>query len=90
VYKVNFKLAEKSLHKVPLYIRLKAHQWAASVEEEGLEEIRKKPGFHDELLKGKLQGFRSVRLNRSYRLIYFLRKEAIVNIIVIEVNKHEY
>jgi len=36
----------------------------------GIREMRKCKGFHDEPLKGKLQGQRSVRLNGAYRAIY--------------------
>ena len=90
MHQVNLSLVEKSLFKIPHYIRLKIHQWAASVEEIGIEEVRKLPGLHDEPLKGRLQGLRSVRLNRSYRLIYYLQKGKVIQVIVIEVNKHEY
>ena len=48
-------------------------------------------GFHDEPLKGKRQGQRSVRLNRAYRAIYVERGTGAVELIeVLEVNKHEY
>lgn len=59
--------------------------------EEGIEEIRKISGYHDEPLKGKRKGQRSVRLNRAYRVIY-LENESItlLEILVEEVNKHEY
>ncbi|MEA9356414.1 type II toxin-antitoxin system mRNA interferase toxin, RelE/StbE family [Bacteriovorax sp. PP10] len=90
MYKVDFTLVDKDLSRLPKYIRDKAYEWAGSVEYAGLEEMRKKPGLHDEPLKGRLAGLRSVRLNRAYRLIYKLEKEAIIHVIVIEVNKHEY
>lgn len=45
----------------------------------------------DELLKGSRHGQRSVRLSRSYRVIYTEDRTGIVNIIeVLEVNKHDY
>ena len=48
-------------------------------------------GFHDEPLKGKRQGQRSVRLNRAYRAIYVEHETGEVELIeVLEVNKHEY
>ena len=46
--------------------------WVDAVERVGLEEARKVPGFHDEPLKGKLEGCRSIRLNDAYRA-YSLR-----------------
>ena len=85
------RLAEKQLAKVPDYIRNKAHEWIKVVEAYGLEAIRKIPGLHDEPLKGDRRGQRSVRLNRSYRLIYSTEKnQLIVEIFVIEVTNHEY
>ena len=57
----------------------------------GLLEARKYKGFHDEPLKGKRIGDRSVRLSKAYRIIY---KQVSPNnyevIEIIEVNKHEY
>ena len=36
---------------------------------DGLEEVRKVPGYHDEPLKGDQAGERSIRLSRSYRCL---------------------
>jgi len=41
--------------------------WVAAVELDGVEEVRKAPGYHDEPLKGSRAGQRSIRLSRSYR-----------------------
>jgi proteic killer suppression protein len=90
VYKVDLSFVEKDLSKIPWYIREKVNEWVDAVEFEGLEETRKIPGRHDEPLKGKLTGLRSVRLNQAYRLIYKLEKGSIIHVIVIEVNKHDY
>lgn len=61
------------------------------VEHEGLEESRKIPGFHDEPLKGKRKGERSIRLSRAYRAIYSVRSKGKISIAYVEeVNKHEY
>lgn len=49
------------------------------------------PGYHDEPLKGKRVGQRSIRLNRAYRAIYEIDETGQVHFIeVLEVNKHEY
>jgi proteic killer suppression protein len=40
------------------------------VEEQGIEEAREIPGYHDEPLRGEREGQRSVRLSRAYRAIY--------------------
>ncbi|MFH1223212.1 MAG: type II toxin-antitoxin system mRNA interferase toxin, RelE/StbE family [Pseudomonadota bacterium] len=70
-----------------MYLADKLFTWAAQVEEMGIEEVRKLRGYHDEPLKGDKQGYRSIRLNRSYRAIYSVRSEIIL---IEEVNKHEY
>lgn len=82
---------EKQLKKVPSFIKEAVAIWVASAESEGLTEIRKAKGYHDELLKGTRKGQRSVRLNRAYRLIYTENNSGIVTIILLlEVHKHEY
>lgn len=61
------------------------------VELQGLPLTRKIPGYHDEPLKGNRSGQRSIRLSRSYRLLYIEEPEyGTVIVKVIEVNKHEY
>ena len=52
------KQFEKDLAGVPSYLRDKAIFWIELVEMVGLREMRKKPGFHDEPLKGKRKGDR--------------------------------
>lgn len=53
--------------------------------------MRKRPGYHDEPLKGKRLGQRSIRLNKAYRAIYEIDTTGTIHFIeVIEVNKHEY
>ena len=70
---------------------LKLLNWVVGVELEGLDEMRKVHGFHDEPLKGKRLGQRSIRFNQSYRAIYTIHPGKVVRIIRIEeVNKHEY
>ena len=84
------KKALKQLKSVPNYILDKFLSWVEAIELEGLSEIKKIPGFHDEPLKGKRKGQRSVRLSKAYRAIYRIEKETIVFVFVEEVNKHEY
>lgn len=80
---------EKQLRKLPKNIRNAFAYWVESLEMFGTSVIRRIPGYHDEPLKGDRRGQRSVRLNKSYRVIYIEVKEGI-EITVIEVNKHEY
>jgi proteic killer suppression protein len=55
------------------------------------EETRKSPGWHDEPLKGKWTGHRSVRLNIAYRAIYRITKDGSLDLDLVEtVNKHKY
>lgn len=80
---------DKQLEKVPDFIRKKVIFWIFLLESKGLTEVMKSPGFHDEPLKGLRRGQRSVRMNRSYRLIYRVIEDRI-HIELLEVNKHEY
>ena len=83
--------AKKDIGVVPTFIALKLAGWIEAVKNDGLEEVRKIPGFHDEPLKGDRKGQRSIRLNRSYRAIYEVKKDGSVEFVEIqEVNKHEY
>ncbi len=75
---VSFSRVHKELRKLPLYIQEKALNWSKLVEEYGLPEVRKNPGFHDEPLKGNRTGQRSIRLSRSYRLIYTVIADKII------------
>jgi len=80
---------EKQLAKVPDFIRKKVIFWVFLVETNGLAEVMKTPGFHDEPLKGHRKGQRSVRLNKAYRLIYQIIEDRI-HIELLEVHKHDY
>ena len=85
------KSAQKDLTKIPDYIKIKLLLWVDSVEQFGIYQVRKVPGYHDEPLKGSRVGQRSVRLSKAYRVIYIMNKKDEMEIISIEeVNKHEY
>lgn len=84
------KLAEKQLRKVPQHIVDNLMIWVAAVEETGVEEVRKVPGYHDEPLKGDRAGQRSIRLSRVYRAIYEIEADAARFVSVEEVSKHDY
>lgn len=84
------KRAEKQLLKVPRYIKVNLMIWIAAVEWEGLEEVRKVPGYHDEPLIGERLGQRSIRLSRSYRAIYEIKLANVEFVSVEEVSKHDY
>jgi len=81
----------KSLVKLPAHIGQKLLAWTALVERDGLEEARKVPGYHDEPLRGKRKGQRSIRLSRAYRAIYVVRADGGLEFVSVEdVSKHEY
>lgn len=85
------KRAKKDIEKVPSFIALKLAGWIEAIENEGLAEVRKISGLHDEPLKGDRKGQRSIRLNRSYRAIYEINKDGSIEFVEVqEVNKHEY
>jgi len=82
--------AEKQLRKVPQHIGLNLMIWVTAVELDGLEVVRKVPGYHDEPLKGARAGQRSIRLSRSYRASYEVRGGTVEFVSVEEVSKHDY
>lgn len=81
----------QALKKLPQHVTTKLYAWTELVEHSGIAKARRIPGFHDEPLKGKRKGQRSIRLSKSYRAIYVQTIEGRLQLIeVIEVNKHEY
>ena len=85
------KQALKDLDRVPLHIGDHLTAWIASIRKQGLELVRKIPGYHDEPLKGKRVGQRSIRLSRGYRAFYIIKKDNSIEFVSIEeVNKHQY
>jgi proteic killer suppression protein len=84
------KAAEKDLRKMPRHVRANFFTWLDAVSVEGLESVRRVPGYHDEPLAGTRKGQRSIRLSKGYRAIYTLEGSAAKLVRVLEVNKHEY
>jgi toxin HigB-1 len=61
------------------------------VKRDGLEEVRKIRGYHDEPLLGLRKGQRSIRLSRSYRAVYEVHTDGAIEFVSVEeVNKHAY
>ena len=88
---VDFSLIKNQLKRIPKDILKRLQRWAMYVENIGLFETRKIPGFHDEPLKGKWKGYRSVRLGNKWRVIYIHNKSGRINIVKIKkVVPHEY
>ena len=88
---VDLSKVRKALSKLPKHIVTKLRAWATDVETFGLFKVRQVPGYHDEPLLGTRKGERSIRLSKSYRAIYTVSKDGLVNIVEVqEVNKHDY
>jgi proteic killer suppression protein len=83
------KLFDRQLEKVPLHIRKKFMLWLFSVETIGPSSTMKCKGYHDEPLKGERFGQRSIRLNKSYRMIYRILDGYLI-IELLEIHKHDY
>ena len=84
------RLAEKQLRKLPRHTVDNLMIWVAAVEHDGLEEVRKVRGYHDEPLKGDRAGQRSIRLSRAYRAVYEIKAGTARFVSVEQVSKHEY
>ncbi len=56
----------------------------------GIEEAHKRSSWHDEPLKGKRSGQRSIRLKNQWRAIYEIKNDVIKFISVEEVTPHAY
>jgi proteic killer suppression protein len=85
------RTAGKQLRKVPRHVATKLLEWIDLVEEKGLDEARRIPGYHDESLRGDREGQRSIRLSRSYRAVYVIVGwEGAHGVRVEEGSKHEY
>ena len=84
------KNALKDLKRTPLYLQEKFRAWLVAVSHVGLEETRKRPGWHDEPLLGDRKGQRSIRLNK-WRAIYIIKSNGTIEFVeVTEVMPHEY
>jgi proteic killer suppression protein len=84
--------AEKLLknNRLPDLVKNKYLKWQSEVEEKGLEEVKKIPGYHDEPIKTR-PGQHSVRLNSGYRVFYETFEErGVMHLRVLEISVHEY
>ncbi|MBA2656762.1 MAG: type II toxin-antitoxin system mRNA interferase toxin, RelE/StbE family [Tatlockia sp.] len=85
------KILQSDLKKLPKHIIAKLTSWINAVGHDGLSEVRKVPGYHDEPLHGDRKGQRSIRLSKSYRAIYIINNSGQMEVVeIIEVNKHDY
>ncbi len=83
--------AQSNLRSIPQPLLVKLRAWIDAVERLGLREVRRVPGYHDEPLRGRREGQRSIRLNKAYRAIYEIKSDGAIEFVSIEeVNKHDY
>jgi len=83
--------AQKQLRSVPRHVVRKLMLWIAAVEHDGLAEVRKASGYHDEPLKGRRKGQRSIRLSRQWRAIYVVSSKGVAELVTVkEVTLHAY
>lgn len=81
----------KQLERLPANIARKFYAGVTAINLIGLRRVRASPGFHDEPLKGRRAGQRSVRLSGGYRATYEERFGGMIEFIeVVEVTLHEY
>jgi toxin HigB-1 len=82
-------LPAKVLGRLPKHVLVKLHLWITLVGEQGLEEVRKIRGYHDEPLSGIRLGQRSIRLNKTFRAFYRIEKNVVEFVDVFDVNPHD-
>ena len=83
--------ARRQLRRVPQHVVDKLLAWVEAVENDGLEATRRVPGYHDEPLKGKRRGQRSIRLSRQWRAIYEIDADRRAQLVSVEeVTPHDY
>lgn len=65
--------------------------WCGDIGAQSSSQVRKFAGYHDEPLKGRRSGQRSIRLTQAYRAIYEMNKNDEIQCVeIVEVNKHDY
>ena len=79
----------KTIRDLPVQCLKKYSVFKAKVEFLGLDSIRNKPGLKLEMLKGNLGGCYSIRLNRSYRVIFNVNQHDRI-VTILEISKHRY
>ena len=80
---------EKEIHAAPREILKRYEKWKDIATISGPPGLRLIKGFHDEVLRGDWQGYRSSRLGLEYRVIYRVIPEQVL-FQVVHVTPHEY
>lgn len=83
--------AQRQLRRAPPRIVGQLYRWIEAVEEIGVEATRRRPGYHDEPLRGQRRGQRSIRLSRQWRAIYEVTSDGQAELVSVEeVTPHVY
>ena len=80
---------DKQLSAVPREALKRYEKWKDIATISGPPGLRLIKGFHDEVLRGDWQGYRSSRLGLEYRVIYRVITEQVL-FQVVHVTPHEY
>ena len=80
---------QRSIGNLPDEILKRYEKWKDIVQISGPEGLRLIRGFNDETLRGRWKGHRSSRLNQQYRVVYRVRKEEFL-VLVVQVTPHDY
>jgi addiction module RelE/StbE family toxin len=81
--------AEKELDEAPTEIQLKLEAWVNVAKVSGVLGMVAIRGYRDHALEGKWNGARSSSLNKSWRVIYFV-KNSEISILVVRISNHDY
>ena len=79
----------KQLKKCPKEVLRQFEAWKEVIRLSGPQALRKIPGYRDHALKGEWKGARSSYLTKQWRVLYVVNGD-VLEILVLEVNPHEY
>ena len=80
---------KKQLARAPKDVLNHYEAWKEVATGSGPSSIRKIPGYRDHALKGDWKGARSSYLTKKWRVIYVVKRD-VLQVLVLEVNAHEY
>ena len=79
----------RRIAKTPIEVLKRYEKWKDIVHLSGPKGLRRIKGFNDETLRGEWKGYRSSRLGQQYRVIYKVRKEEVL-VLVVDLTAHDY
>ena len=79
----------RRLAKLPEEIQKRYEKWKDIVHLSGPKGLRLIKGFRDEVLRGEWKGHRSSRLSQQYRVIYRVKEQEVV-VMVVDLTAHDY